>query len=55
MQCARVITESMPSMGNEFVVTPLFMQYPIYKHHTLGPMARKLDAWKSDIGLAWVY
>ena len=49
MQCACIITDSMPSMGNKLLV-----QYPIYKHHALRPMALRLGACKSDIAIARV-
>ena len=52
MHCACVITQSMPSIGNKFVITPLLVQCPIYKHHALGPTALGLGACKSDIALA---
>ena len=51
MQCACVITESMPSMGNKIFITPLLEQYPIYKHQALEPTALGLGACKSDIAL----
>ena len=47
MHCACVITQSMPSIGNKFVITPLLVQCLIYKHHALG-----LGACKSDIAPA---
>ena len=52
MQC--VITKSMSSMGNNFVITPLLMQYPIYKHHALWPIALGISACNSDIAHAGV-
>ena len=38
------------SMWNKFIVTPLLIQYPIYKHLALG-----LGACKLDIALAGVF
>ena len=37
------ITQSMSSIGNKFVTTPLFVQCPSYKHHTLRLRALGLD------------
>ena len=39
MHCTCVIIPNMPSIGNKFVITPLLVQCPIYKHHARGPTA----------------
>ena len=36
------------------LVTPLLVQYPVYKHLALGPTALGLGACKPDIALAGV-
>ena len=43
---------SMASSLNKLLMTPLLMQYVIYKHLALGPTALGLGAYKSHIALA---